>query len=111
MIKVTKNQAKQYHRAGLDGHYYLLPTINGGTTVLFATFTGEHGERTIGERSRVYYILEGRAKFEVNKEQFEVLEGDIVAIPAHGTYNFWPISKKLDVWVVLEYLDFQKLTK
>jgi len=111
MVKVPKNQAKPYSRPGLDGYYYQLPNVNDGTTILFATFTGEHGERTIGNRSRIYFIRKGKAKFEINKEITEATEEDIVVVPAFGTYNFWPIGESVDVWVVMEYLDFDKLPK
>lgn len=111
MIKVSKNQSIVHGRPGVDGRYYQFPEINGGTTVAFATFTGEHGERTIDERARIYYILKGKAKFEVNKETFEAMEGDSIAIPANSTYNLWPISKSVEVLLIMEFLDFDNLPK
>lgn len=111
MTKVSKNQSIVHGRPGVEGHYYQFPEINGGTTVAFATFTGEHGERTIGERARIYYILKGRAKFKVNKETFEAVECDTIAIPSHGTYNLWPITDSVEVLLVMEFLDFDKLPK
>lgn len=112
MFKVSKSQALLHSRTGVDGRYYQFPTINDGTTVAYAVFTGEHGERTIGKKSRIYYILKGRAKFLINKKVFELNAGDIIAIPAFGTYNLWPLdNKKLEVLLYMEYLDFDKLPK
>ena len=111
MTKVSKNKAVIHKRPGIGGRYYQFPEINGGTTVAFATFSGEHGERTIGERARIYYILKGKAKFEVNGEIVEAGEGDVVAIPAYGNYNLWPLGNSVDVLLFMEFLDFDKLPK
>ncbi len=56
MSKISKLDAINHTRTGVNGFYYQLPSINNGTTVAYAEFTGEHGERTIGERARIYYI-------------------------------------------------------
>lgn len=111
MTKVAKQDSIYHSRDGVVARYYQLPEINGGTTVAYAEFRGEHGERTIGERSRIYYILEGSAKFLVNGEEFEVAEGDTVAIPANGTYNLWPKGDVVKVLLVMELLDASKLPK
>lgn len=110
-MKISKNDSIHHSRPGVDGYYYQLPKINKGTTVAYAEFTGEHGERTIGDRERIYYILEGEAEFLVNAEKFHVEAGDLVAVPSHATYNLWPKSPKLKVLLYMEYLDFDKLPK
>jgi mannose-6-phosphate isomerase-like protein (cupin superfamily) len=111
MTKVTKDEAIHHSRDGVVARYYQLPEINGGTTVAYAEFRGEHGQRTIGERSRIYYVLEGQAKFEINGESFEVTEGDTVAIPSNGTYNLWPMGEVVKVLLIMELLDTSKLPK
>jgi len=108
MLKISKKEAVHHGRPGVDGYYYQLPTIEGGTTVAYAEFTGEHGERTIGDRSRMYYILEGKAKFLVNGKTFEAEKGDLVPIPPHGTYNLWPKDGVLKVLLYMEFLEFEK---
>ncbi len=111
MTKVSKAEAILHNRVGVNGRYYQLPNVNGGLTVSYATFTGEHGERTIGDQARIYYILRGKAKFEVNNEIIEASENDVVAIPSFGTYNMWPISDSVKVILFMEFLDFEKLKK
>lgn len=70
-MKISKNQAIHHGREGVDGYYYQLPNIQGGTTVVYAEFTGEHGERKIGDKERIYYILDGEAEFEINGEKLK----------------------------------------
>lgn len=111
MTKVTKDESIHHSRNGVIARYYQLPEINGGTTVAYAEFRGEHGQRTIGDRSRIYYILDGSAEFEVNGEKFLAEKDDTVAIPAHGTYNLWPKSDIVKVLLVMELLDVSKLPK
>lgn len=109
--KISTKDAIKYSREGLDGTYYQFPEINNGTTVSYAEFTGEHGERTIGERSRIYYILEGNGEFMVNDEKFDIEQGDTIAIPSNGKYNLWPKSPVLKVLLFMELLDINKLPK
>lgn len=111
MPKVTKQDAVHHAREGVDAYYYQLPDFNGGTTVSLAEFTDEHGQRTIGERARIYYILEGEGEFMVNDEKFAVVAGDTVAIPPYGTYNLWPKNGALKVFLYMELLDTSKLPK
>ena len=111
MIKVNKSDAVEHSRDGVYGRYYQMPEINGGTTVSYAEFKGEHGQRTIGEKSRIYYILDGSAEFEVNGEKFLAEKDDTVAIPAGGTYNLWPKSEVVKVLLIMELLDVSKLPK
>ena len=105
-IRIKKSDSIHHGRAGVDGYYYQLPSLQNGTTVAYAEFTGEHGQRTIGERERTYYLLEGEAKFLINGETFEASEGDLVVIPQKATYNLWPISKKLKVLLYMELIQF-----
>lgn len=108
MQKITKQQATHHSRPGVDGYYYQLKNIDEGMTVAYAEFTGEHGERTIGKKSRIYYILEGNAKFIVNGISFDVQQGDLIPIPPQATYNLWPKNKSLKVLLYMEYIEFNK---
>ncbi len=110
-MKISKRDAIKHSRTGVDGTYYQLPTINGGTTVAYAQFTGEHGERTIGERARIYYILEGEAEFLINGEKFMAEKDDVVPIPPRATYNLWPKSQAVKVILFMELLDVSTLPK
>jgi mannose-6-phosphate isomerase-like protein (cupin superfamily) len=109
--KISKEEAFSYSRPGMTGNYYQFTEANGGTTVAFAHFTGEHGERTIGEHSRIYYVLVGEAEFMINGEKFDAKAGDAIAIPSGGTYNLWPKGEFVDVLLVMELLDLDKLSK
>lgn len=107
-MKISKNQAIHHGREGVDGYYYQLPDVQGGTTVAYAEFTGEHGQRTIGQKERVYFVLDGEAEFEVNSERFSAVKGDLIVIPPYGTYNLWPKNGILKVLLYMEFLDFSK---
>lgn len=103
---ISQKESTHHGRPGVDGYYYNLPSVSGGTTVAFAEFTGEHGERTIGNRERIYYILEGSARFLINGEEFEAHTGDLVTVPALATYNLWPKTEKVKVLLYLELIKF-----
>jgi mannose-6-phosphate isomerase-like protein (cupin superfamily) len=109
MLKISKTKAVKYGRKGLTGYNYELPDIDGGTTVLYAELTGEHGERTIGDKARVYFILEGTAKFIVDGKKFNVKPSDVIPVKPHSTYNYFPTSPILKVIAFMELLDIGKL--
>ena len=112
MAKVTLQQAVEHSRPGVDGWYYQFPEINNGTTVAYAEFTAEHGQRTIGDRSRIYYILEGEGEFLLNGETFPITKGDTIAVPPAATYNLWPTNDStIKVILFMELLDVSKLPK
>ena len=108
---VTKSNAVIHSRDGVFGRYYQLPETSGGTTVAYAVFTGEHGQRTIGERPRIYYLLSGSCEFMINDKKFTANEGDLVEVPPHATYNLWPKSDVIKVMLYMELLDVSKLPK
>src|SRR5260370_42432986 len=111
MTKVSKNDSIHHSRDGVVARYYQFPEINNGTTVAYAEFRGEHGQRTIGERNRIYYILEGAAEFEINGQKFPTEQGDVEAVPVKGTYNLWPKGEVVKVLLIMELLDTSELPK
>ncbi|MDO8658453.1 MAG: hypothetical protein Q7K55_06935 [Candidatus Levybacteria bacterium] len=108
MLKISKIKADEYERKGFKGYNYKLPKIDGGSSVLYAELTGEHGERTIGDKARIYFILEGTGEFIVDGEKVNVVPYDVVSIKPHSTYNYYPISKVLKVVLFMELLNTPK---
>lgn len=110
-MKVAKSDAVEHSRKGVIARYYQMPQVDGGTTVAYAEFRGEHGLRVSAEQSRIYYILEGSVEFEINGEKFSATKDDVVAIPPHSTYNLWPKGEVVKVVLFMELLDISKLPK
>ncbi len=107
-MKVTRKDAVEHGREGVQGYYYQLPDVQNGTTVAYAEFTGEHGERTIGDRPRIYYILDGEGELVINGEKDTFGKDDLLVIPPKSTYNLWPTNGTLKVLLYLELLDLGK---
>jgi mannose-6-phosphate isomerase-like protein (cupin superfamily) len=107
-MKISRKDAVERGREGVKGYYYQLPEVQSGTTVAYAKFTGEHGERTIGDRARIYYILDGEGEVVINGVKDTITKDDLIVIPAKTTYNLWPTSGTLKVLLYLELLDFGK---
>lgn len=108
---VTRQQAITHKRPGVLGRYYQFPAINGGTTVAYAEFSGEHGQRTIGDKARIYYILDGEGELELNGIKYPLSKNSVITIPPHATYNLWPNSGKIKVILITELLDLSLLPK
>lgn len=112
MIKLARKDAQPYGREGVSAFNYPFPDINGGSSVIYAELTGEHGERAIGDRARLDYILEGQGEFIVNGEKTTVETGDVIIIPPKGVYNYWPTQgTTLKCLLYMELLDITKLPK
>jgi mannose-6-phosphate isomerase-like protein (cupin superfamily) len=109
--KLSKSDAIPYGRPGVSGWNYALSDIEGGSSIIYAEITGEHGERTSGDRSRVYYILDGEADFIVSGEKVHVIPGDVMPIPPHTVHNYFPTTSMLKVVLFMEFLDMSKLPK
>lgn len=104
MIKIPKENAIVHGRKGLKARYYQLPEVLEGTTLATATFTGAHGESTIGDHPRIYFIVAGKGKFIINGETVPASSGDVVIIPPKATYNLFPIGKKIEIFLISELL-------
>ena len=102
---IEKNDAISHGREGVTAVYYQLPNTHDGITVARATFTGEHGERTIGHKPRIYLLLNGDAKFLINGEESIVKEGGLVVIEPKSTYNLWPVGESVEIILVSELLN------
>ena len=112
MIKLSRKDAQAYGRKGVSAFNYPFLDVNGGSSVIYAELTGEHGERTTGERARLYYILDGQGEFIVNGEKTSVASGDVIVIPPNGVYNYWPTKNTtLQCLLYMELLDITKLPK
>lgn len=111
MPVISETAAIAHSREGVKASYYQFPDILGGTTVAKATFTGPHGERTLGDRPRMYVVTEGSGEVIIDNQTTEVTEGDVIAIPPHATYNLLPKDGKLSVILFMELLDTSKLPK
>ena len=111
MSVVREKEAIRHSRPGVEAAYYQFPDISGGTTVATATFTGPHGERTIGERPRIYIVTEGAGEFVINGERILSRQGDVVTIPAYATYDLFPKDGPVKILLVMELLDVSKLSK
>jgi len=111
MLKIPKTQAVKYNREGFKGYNYPLPNIENGSSILFAELTGDHGVRTIGDKARIYFILEGTGEFLINGKKVNVKPYDVVPIKPHTTYNYHPTSPVIKVLLFMELLDTNKLSK
>ncbi len=108
---ISRADAEQYGREGVRGFNYKLPHIDGGSSVIHAELTVQHGQRTTLDRSRIYYILEGRGEFMINGERVGVGTGDVISIPPHTTYDYRPTTPVIKVLLFMELLDVSKLLK
>ena len=112
MVKFTRKDTQAYSRTGVRAFNYPFPDVNGGSSVIYAELSGEHGERTIGDRARLYYILDGHGECVVNGEKTTVKSGDVIVIPPKGTYNYRPTNGTiLKCILYMELLDITKLPK
>jgi mannose-6-phosphate isomerase-like protein (cupin superfamily) len=104
IIKISKQQAIRYKSSRMKSLNWKLPTVLGGTSVVYAEFAGAHGKvKTKKDRERVYYILEGKGEFEVEGETIPVEEGDVIAIPSSTWYNYRP--KEGNILKILLFMD------
>ena len=108
---ITEKEAVHHSRDGVTASYHQFPDIMGGTTVANATFTGPHGERTIGDHPRIYAITKGEGEVLINGQTTTITSGDVVVIPPHATYNLFPKNGAVEVVLVMELLDTSKLPK
>ncbi|HLD85387.1 MAG TPA: cupin domain-containing protein [archaeon] len=50
--------------------------------------TGRHGKIKTTSEDRFYFVIQGKGKFTVGKETFDVEEKDVIVIPKNTAYDF-----------------------
>jgi quercetin dioxygenase-like cupin family protein len=109
IIKLTKQNAFRHDTEALKGWYYQLPDVNGGHSVIYAEVTGDHGQRVIKDKPRIYYIIEGEGEFTVNSDKTIVQPGDVIIIPPNSTYSYHATKPVLKLLLVMDLIDLSKL--
>lgn len=107
--KLTKKNAFRHDTEALKGWYYQLPDFEGGRSVIYAEVTGDHGQRKVGERGRIYYIIDGEGVFSVNGEETEVQQGDVMIIPPYAQYGYRATKSILRLVLFMDMIDLTKL--
>ncbi|MFA5986873.1 MAG: AraC family ligand binding domain-containing protein [Parcubacteria group bacterium] len=75
-------------------------------SVVYAELDGIHGEVATGSVERVYYILSGAGEFNIGGENVHVEAGDVLTVPPHTTYDYWPTNEEtLKVILFMELWD------
>jgi len=111
MQKIQKSESFEHSTSALTGWYYQLPNVEHGKTIVYAEVHGDHGQRTIGDVTRIYFIIEGHGEFIVNSDSTKVTSGDVVVIPPRATYSYHATRGILKLVLFMELLDINKLPK
>jgi quercetin dioxygenase-like cupin family protein len=107
--KITREKAFRHDTEALKGWYYQLPEVDGGRSVIYAEVTGDHGQRIIKDKPRIYYIFEGEGEFTVNNEKTIAHPGDVIVIPSNATYSYHATKPILKLLLIMDLIDLSKL--
>jgi len=107
--KLTKHDAFEHETSFQKGWYYQLPDVNGGTSVIYAEVSGDHGQRIIKDHARIYYIISGEGEFTVNGEVTTGKPGDVIVIPPFATYSYFTTKQLLKLVLFMDLIDLEKL--
>ena len=107
--KLSKNDAVRHDTEALKGWYYQLPDVDSGRSVIYAEVSGDHGQRIIGDRPRIYYIIDGEGEFSINGEKTTAVQGDVIVIPPYATYSYHATKPILKLLLIMDLLDLSKL--
>lgn len=109
--KISQKEAYKNETDAVKGCYYELPDVDGGRSIIYAEVTGDHGQRTVGTKPRIYYIIAGEGEFIINDEFTMGTLGDVIVIPPHATYSYRATESVLKVLMVMDLIDLTKLPK
>ena len=87
IIKIE--DAESFKQPGVTGKKYNISELLPDNSFVYGELEGEHGERVSTKVPRMYYILEGKGRFEIAGEVSEVGKGDLIIIPPETKYNYW----------------------
>jgi quercetin dioxygenase-like cupin family protein len=91
----------QLEHGGTCRSYHMVPkgsmydNTKGGWLEFIGEFElveGAHLEPHTHDTDEWYYLLDGRARMQIGKEQRDVGPGDLIHIPRHAVHSIWPID-------------------
>lgn len=84
-----------------DGHRYheflRVPAMSGGVYILPA---GATDTQTPHQEDEIYYVIRGKAKMRLGKEENLVREGDVVFVEKYLEHRFFDVAEELVLLVV-----------
>ncbi len=99
---IQSAQAEKFQQPSVAGRKYDLHDWFFGQCFVYGELDGEHGERVSTENPRLYYILGGDGRFEIDGETMTVGEGDLVLVPPETRHNYWSGNTTLKFVLVME---------
>lgn len=99
---IRSAEAVAFQQPGVTGRSYSLQGGFFGQCFVYGELDGEHGERVSTENPRLYYILGGDGRFEIDGETMIVGEGDLVLVPPETRHNYWSGNTTLKFVLVME---------
>lgn len=99
-MKFELNKAKKFGWSGLKGWAFNSKEDFPGASAAYFEVTGKHGKVKATKSDRIYYVIEGQGRFEVNGKSFKVAPADVVIVPKNTPYDYKATSKVLKLFLV-----------
>lgn len=99
---IKSEGAEKFRQPGIQGRKYALNDKFFMQCFVYGELDGEHGERTSTENPKLYYIVRGNGRFEIDGKKTDVEEGDLILIPPKTKHNYWSGDKELKFVLVME---------
>ncbi len=80
-------QEPSFLQNGLHGYNYILNTEDISITIEDC-FKGHDKYHTNIHSNKIYYVVEGKGKFKIGEETFEVKKDDLIEIPKNTEFVF-----------------------
>jgi len=88
----------QQERSGRLYHEFVrVPDLSAGLYVVLAGGTDPQQPHTEDE---IYYVIAGRAQFQLGDDTYSVQAGSVIFVPAGAVHHFFSISEELTILVI-----------
>jgi len=99
---IKKESAEKFQQPGVKGRKYESKELLPDNSFVYGELDGEHGERVATAVPRLYYILEGKGRVEIEDGAYSVSEGDLAIIPPNAKYNYFSEGGRLKFILFME---------
>ncbi len=91
-----------------DSRYYEFIRSNALHCGIYNLKKGVRDEQQPHELDELYYVIEGESKFMVASEEFDVVAGDVIYVPAHLEHRFFDMREDLKLLVFFSEVQISK---
>lgn len=99
-MKFTRQKALKFGWKGIKGWAYNSKDDFKDASATYIETTGKHGKVKNRKSNRIYLVLDGKGRFDIDGKKISVQKDDVIIVPKNTPYDYKTTSKELKLFLI-----------